>query len=66
MSQGYQIGDLQPRNIFLNANQQVKVGCKLSWPCQVSAYRKAVLEEGFGYLSPEDMVRLKLGAMDNK
>jgi hypothetical protein len=24
------------------------------------------LEEGFEYLSPEDVVRLKLGAMDNK
>ena len=44
MSQGYQIGDLQPRNIFLNAEQEVKVACKLSWPNQVSAYRKAVLE----------------------
>lgn len=38
----------------------------LSWPGQVSAYRKAVLEEGFGYLAPEDIDRLRLGAMDNK
>ena len=44
VSQGHQVGDLQPRNIFLNAEQKVKVGCKLSWPCQVSAYRKVVLE----------------------
>lgn len=44
VSEGYQIGDLQPRNIFLNPDQHVKVGCILSWPGQVSAYRKAVLE----------------------
>jgi hypothetical protein len=66
VSQGYQVGDLQPCNIFLNANHQAKVGCLLSWPGQTSAYRKAVMEEGFGYLAPEDLVRLKLGAMDNK
>jgi len=59
-------GDLQPRNVFLNADQQVKVGCILSWPGEVSAYRKVMLEEDFGYLSPEDIERLKLGAMDNK
>jgi len=60
------VGDLQPRNIFVNASQQVKIGCILSWPGQVSAYRKAVLEEGIGYLAPEDMERLRLGAMDNR
>ena len=38
----------------------------MSWPGQTSAYRKAILEEGFGYLAPEDITRLKLGAMDNK
>lgn len=60
------MGDLQPRNVFLNANQQVKVGCILSWPGEISAYRKVVQEQDFGYLSPEDIERLKLGAMDNK
>jgi hypothetical protein len=60
------IGDIQPRNIFLNAQQQAKVASLLSWPGQVSAYRRAVLEEDLGYLAPEDMERLKLGAMDNK
>lgn len=64
--QGLQIGDLQPRNIFLNASQQAKVANTLSWPGHISNYKSAVLEESFDYLSPEDIVRLKLGAMDNK
>ena len=42
--QGKQLGDLQPRNVFLNANQQVKLGNVFSWPRFISGYRKAVTE----------------------
>lgn len=44
----------------------MKIACLLSWPGQVNNYRKVKMEEDWGYLAPEDMERLKLGAMDNK
>lgn len=40
--------------------------CLTSWPSQLSNYRRAVLDQDYGYLAPEDIERLKLGAMDNK
>lgn len=43
LTQGRDIGDLQPRNIFLNANQHAKIANPLSWPGHITAYRKAVL-----------------------
>lgn len=45
--QGMEVGNLQPRNIFLNANQQAKVTNVLSWPGHISNYKSAVLEESF-------------------
>lgn len=63
---GEVIGDVHPRNVFLNDVGEVKVACLRSWPGQVSNYRRAVLEEECGYLAPEDIERLKLGAMDNQ
>lgn len=45
--QGMEVGNLQPRNIFLNANQQAKVANVLSWPGHISNYKSAVLEESF-------------------
>lgn len=60
------LGDLQPGNIFLNAEQAVKVASLYSWPGQTTSYRRAILDEEPAYLAPEDVERLKLGAMDNK
>jgi serine/threonine protein kinase len=60
------LGDLQPGNIFLNAQQAVKVASLYSWPGQTTSYRRAILDEEPAYLAPEDVERLKLGAMDNK
>lgn len=63
---GENVGDVQPRNIFLNETGEIKLASLRSWPGQVSNYRRAVLEEECGYLAPEDIERLKLGAMDNQ
>jgi hypothetical protein len=30
--QGMEVGDIQPKNVFLNSNQQAKIACLLSWP----------------------------------
>lgn len=38
------VGDIQPRNIFLNETGEIKVASLRSWPGQVSNYRRAVLE----------------------
>ena len=38
------IGDVHPKNVFLNNSGEIKVGCLRSWPGQVSNYRRAVLE----------------------
>lgn len=63
---GELVGDIHPRNVFLNNSGAIKVASLRSWPGQVSNYRRAVLEEESGYLAPEDFERLRLGAMDNQ
>ena len=50
--QGKEFGDLQPRNIFLNVDQTIRIASPLSWPSHISNFRSAVLEESFEYLSP--------------
>ena len=62
---GQPVGDVHPRSVFLNGQGEAKLACLSSWPGQVTAYRRVVLEEDWGYLAPEDMDRWKLGAMDN-
>lgn len=36
------VGDLRPRNIFLNGLEGVKVGNRFSWPHETTNYAKAI------------------------
>jgi len=38
------IGDVHPRNVFLDNSGDIRVACLRSWPGQFSNYRRAVLE----------------------
>ncbi len=32
------LGDVRTRNVFLNDEGRIKVGCGLSWPCEQSIW----------------------------
>lgn len=48
------LGNINPKNIFLNEKGSIKVSNPLSWPNHIDSYRNALLKE-LSYLSPEDM-----------
>jgi serine/threonine protein kinase len=41
-SRGEKVGDIRPRNIFLNNFERIKVGNTLSWPHETTNYAKAI------------------------
>ncbi len=58
------MGNINPKNIFLNEHNEIKLANPLSWPNYVDGYKNAVLGEP-AYLSPEDLKLLELGSLNN-
>ena len=54
------IGDIRPRNVFVNDKRQVKVANSLSWPLENSNIQKA-LDKTHTYIAPDDLHRLARG-----
>lgn len=51
------MGDIRPRNIFLNEDGEIKVSNSLSWPLETSNVQKA-MDKINTYLPPEDLERI--------
>lgn len=51
------MGDVRPRNIFLNEDGDIKVSNSLSWPLEISNVQKA-MDKIPTYLPPEDLERI--------
>lgn len=54
---GEHLGDVRPRNIFLNEDGDIKVSNSLSWPLETSNVQKA-MDKIATYLAPEDLDRI--------
>lgn len=54
------LGDVRPRNVFVNDKRQVKVANSLSWPMENSNIQKA-LDKTNTYIAPEDLARIQKG-----
>ena len=47
------VGDIQPKNIFINEMGQIKVSTVFSWPCEEVNLAKTEKEGIVTYLAPE-------------
>lgn len=54
---GEKLGDVRPRNIFLNEEGKIKVANSLSWPSEVPNIQKT-MDKVATYLAPEDLARI--------
>jgi len=54
---GEKLGDVRPRNIFLNEEGKIKVANSLSWPSEVSNIQKT-MDKIATYIAPEDLGRV--------
>ncbi len=54
---GMHLGDVRPRNIFINQDARVKVATSLSWPLEVSNIQK-MMEKNAAYVAPEDLQKI--------
>lgn len=52
------MGDLRPRNIFLNNLEKVKVGNRFSWPHETTNYSKAIFDKEVTYLGNSKDIQL--------
>lgn len=57
---GERLGDVRPKNIFLNEKGSIKVSNSLSWPLENTNVQKA-FDKTPTYLSPEDLARIAKG-----
>ncbi len=49
-SKGMKIGDVRPRNIFLNNFERIKIGNRYSWPNETNNYEKCMFDKEQTYL----------------
>ena len=52
------VGDIRPKNIFLNESGNVKVGNLYSWPRASTNFTKSLQGENT-FLAPEELIQLK-------
>jgi hypothetical protein len=57
---GEKLGDIRPKNIFLNEDGKIKVSNSQAWPSEISNIQKS-FDKTLTYLSPEDLARLERG-----
>lgn len=57
---GERLGDIRPKNIFLNEKGKIKVSNSLSWPMEITNIQKS-FDKVPTYLSPEDLGRIEKG-----
>jgi hypothetical protein len=57
---GERLGDVRPKNIFLNEEGKIKVSNSLTWPLEVSNIQKS-LDKIVTYLAPEDLIKIERG-----
>lgn len=58
------MGDIRPRNIFLNREGEIKVSHSLAWPLEVTNLQKA-LDKIPTYLAPEDLDKISKGELSD-
>lgn len=54
---GERLGDIRPKNIFLNEVGNIKVSNSLTWPLEISNLQKS-FDKVPTYLAPEDLVKI--------
>jgi hypothetical protein len=54
------LGDVRPKNIFLNEKGSIKVANSLSWPLENTNLQKS-FDKTLTYLAPEDLDKLQRG-----
>lgn len=59
-SVGERLGDIRPKNIFLNEGGQIKASNSLSWPQEMSNIQKS-FDKTPTYLAPQDLDKLGKG-----
>lgn len=57
---GEGLGDIRPKNIFLNEEGKIKVSSSLSWPLENTNIQKS-FDKVATYLAPEDLESIKKG-----
>jgi hypothetical protein len=57
---GERLGDIRPKNIFLNEKGSIKVSNSLSWPLETTNIQKS-FDKVQTYLSPEDLDKIEKG-----
>lgn len=54
---GEKLGDIRPKNTFLNEDGKIKVSNSLTWPLEISNIQKS-FDKIPTYLAPEDLLRI--------
>lgn len=58
---GEKLGDIRPKNIFINEEGKIKVATKYSWPREIPNFEKTFFDKEKSYLSPEEMKEVEIG-----
>ena len=55
------VGDIRPKNVFINYAGQVKVSTIYSWPNEATNVDKTSIDKVVTFLAPEEMEELNSG-----